>query len=338
MKDLHPRLGAACIPALVLALASLGSCRGAYQSTELDPEAQLEIYVTTATYLYEDGSLVRAQDQAVKALVLDPENVAMRRMIGWIRVRLGKNEDLVIAESFFRKLMREGDESNATLLGMATTLERLGLAYDKTSRAYARGERRPEDGVPVETRTRELAKKARDHWADSLEFYERTLEAGEGSTNAMNGLQRVHALLGQYDESLAWSSELLRRSSEELGVWERMLTSEELTEKEEKLFQTNAAMAYRLQHETHLFAATLLQEIGRDLEAIPHMDAVIVASPDLAEAYSQRGQLYARLGENERAITDLDRYLELSEKAFEHPQIQQAFDIRKECQRKLQGR
>jgi len=324
--------------ALALGLALLAGCRGVYEKhQEIDEDRQLEIYVTTATYLYEDGSLLRAQDQAVKALEIDPKNRPMRRMIGWIRLRQGKNEDVIIAEQFFRMLVREGDASTATLLGLATATERLGFAYDAASKAYASGERESEDSRSAEDHARELARRARDLWNESLELFERTLSDGEGSTSAMNGLQRVHALLGQYDESLSWSDALLERSSAELETWSRMLTGAELTDSEERMFKTNAESAIRLQVDTHLFAATILALLERWDDAVAHLDAAIGLQPDVAEMYSRRAQLRAHAGRCQQAIEDVDAFLRMSDKPFDHPDVQRAFDLRKECEAELQG-
>ena len=111
---------------------------------EIEPskEQKLELYTTTATYLYEDGDLDRAQEQAVKALEVEPEDRAMRRMIGWIRLRKNGNEDLILAERFFRDLMRDGDDNENTVLGLAITCERMGKAYDDVSRALTAGDRK----------------------------------------------------------------------------------------------------------------------------------------------------------------------------------------------------
>src|SRR6185503_4750023 len=123
------------------------ACANTYQK-KIEPtkEQKVELYSTTATFLYEDGDLDRAQEQAVKTLEVDPSHRAMRRMIGWIRLRKASNEDLLIAERFFRDLLKDGDENENTALGLAITCERLGKAYDEVSRSIASGEREPENG------------------------------------------------------------------------------------------------------------------------------------------------------------------------------------------------
>lgn len=323
---------------LTLSLPLSGGCLGihTFQSKEGPSDEQLlELYTTTATYLYEDDSLVRAQDQAVKALEIEPDNQAMRRMIGWIRLRMGTNEDLLIAEDFFRTLRDEGDTNNATTLGLATTVERLGVAYDQAARGFRNGTREPEEGLSSETEADELQNKAQDLWNEAIELYRLTLTDGEGSTNAMNGLQRVYALIGEYEESLLWSAKLLERSTAERAAWERMLTQADLNEEEDTLFRTNVRIATRLQIDTHVFASTVLNRLKRYDLALEHLDEVIEAVPLLPQAYSLRAQVYIAMGDYEAAIPDLDQYLRLSEEPFEHPDVRRAFDLRTQCEEQL---
>ena len=298
----------------------LAACLGPGDSAMLNEEQQFDLYSTTAQYLYEDGRLIKAQDQAVKALEIEPDDEPMRRMIGWIRLRMGKNEDLIIAEQFFRALFDDGDDGNATLLGLGTACERLGLAYDEASRSSEKSEREREKN----------AKRAVAYWAEAREHYERTLTEGEGDTRAMNGLQRVTALQGDLASSLAWSERLLVRAEENLLAWRAMLENSNLSTNDEEVIRKSEREAIDLSVNTHLFAASLLQRTGGLRKAVEHLDETLAHRPDLAEAYSRRAQLRAKLGQNTGAISDIDQYLRLSKHDIDHPDIQAAFDLRRE--------
>jgi tetratricopeptide (TPR) repeat protein len=326
-------------PALLvlLAAASAGACKHTYQEKqEPTREQKLDLYSTSATYLYADDDLDGAQEQAVKALEVDASNRAMRRMIGWIRLRKATNEDLIIAERFFRDLMRSGDDNENTRLGLAITCERMGKAYDDVARALANGERTPDEAVGKDPR--ELSAKARAYWQESIDICEELLEKGEGNTNAMNALQRTHALAGNYAESLEWSARLLERTGEELVTWRRMLQEKDLTDTEESLFRRNERAALDLQRDTHVFAATLLFRLQRHEEALAHLDALVDGAPELPQAYSLRGQVRARVGQYEAAVEDFDRYLALSDAPYEHPDVQRAFALRAEAEKQARER
>lgn len=324
---------------LVSALVLAVGCKHTYEKrVEPTKEQKIELYSTTATYLYEDGSLDRAQDQAVKVLEIEPGHKAMRRMIGWIRLRKDTNADLIVAERFFRDLIKDGDKNENTVLGLAIACERLGKAYDDVARAITAGERKPDNGREPEVAVRDLNEKARRYWNESIRLCDSLLENGEGNTNAMNALQRIHALAGNYEKSLEWSGRLLERTNEELVSWRRMLREEDLTDSEEELFRKNERRAVDLQTETHIFAATLLFRQQRYEEALAHLDALVVNEPELAQAYSMRGQLRARVGQYAGAVQDLDRYLALSEEPYEHPNVKRAFELRAEAQKHLASR
>lgn len=325
---------------LALALgAGAPGCRHTYQKqVEPTKEQKLDLYTTTATYLYEDGSLERAQEQAVKALEVDPKNRPMRRMIGWIRLRMNTNEDLILAERFFRDLQREGDDNENTRLGLAIACERLGKSYDDVGRAIQAGQREPERGKDRERAAQELHAKAQRYWDEAIKVCDGLLATGEGNTNAMNALQRLQALTGNYEKSLDWSRRLLERTDQELVTWRRLLQEKSLSKSEESLYRKNEITAVDLQNETHLFAATLLFQQQRYEEALPHLDAVVASSPNLAQAYSLRGQMRARVGQYEGAIQDLDRYLALSDAPYEHPDVRKAFELRAEAEKHVASR
>lgn len=325
------------LPLLAL-LPLCAACVGGPPKQEPPSDEQLlELYTTSATYFYEDDNVIQAQEQAVKALKIDPKHKAMRRLVGWVRLRMGSSEDLIIAEQFFRKLSDEGDTNGATLLGLATALERLGVAYDEAARAVRAGARQAPKGKDPAAHASYLEEKARKDWKEAIALHEGMLESGEGSTRAMNGLQRLYGLLGDYEASLHWSEVLLERSGAELDTWRRMLTAADLTEDEENLFRTNEQAALDLRRNTHLFAATLLQRQGRHREAIAHLDAVAADEPDLPQVYSRRAQLWIALGDYARAKDDLDRFIGLSDAPLGDPELRQAFEWVAVCEAKLRG-
>ena len=321
--------------AAVFLATALGACASSSGPPEMTREQKLELYTETASYLYEDGSFLRAQDQAVKALELDPENQAMRRMIGWIRLRMGATRDLTIAEEFFRALRDEGDQHPATIQGLATVCERLGLGYDQASKQYARGEREPQEGQSVEAAASEAQALAMDYWNEAGELYQSTLDDGEGSTRSKNGLQRVFAYRGEFEASLAMSEQVVEEAQAERDQWRRMLESRDLTERDEELMRENEAAATRLLYDTRLFAADLLYKRGAFAEALEHVEEATLLDPGQPELYSLRAQLRAKLNDHAGAVEDIDRYLKLSDTPLEHPDVRQAFDLRAQCEEAL---
>ncbi|MCZ6597755.1 MAG: hypothetical protein O7B99_08970 [Planctomycetota bacterium] len=320
-------------PAALLALVLLAGCSSGPK--EPDPEKLLDLYMTTATYLYQDESYVRAQDQAVKALKIDPQNEPMRKMIGWIRLRMGRVEDLLIAEDFFEQLSREDPSNAAVLLGLASSQERLGVAYDEAAREITSDERYTE-AVDPEARSADLFERSRAYWRRSKANYEKVLSGPTAKIKAMNGLQRVAALLGDYDESLTWSKRLLESSRAELAGWRNTMRSRDLTDTEERVARRSEEAAIELQVDTHLFASTMLRKLGRNDEALVHMDGAIALTPNEPQVYSLRAQLRSDVGDHAGGIEDIDRYLRYSQEEFAHPNIRRAYDLRTFCEREME--
>ena len=313
-------------------LLGTGGCLGSDKTPELTDEEKVELYSETASFLYEDSSFVRAQDQAVKVLEVDPENLAMRRMIGWIRLRSGAPRDLDIAEDFFRRLVRDGDDHAATIQGLATVCERLGLGYEETARSYESGGREAPEGEDITALVEETHEMALQYWHESETLYLSTLTEGEGSTRSKNGLQRVYAYLGKYDESLAMVDQVLSEARGELEQWRRMLTNSDLGEQDEILMRTNEKAAIALLRNTHLFAADLLFQQNRYADALGNVESAVMLDSTDAELYSLRAQLRSKTGDFAGAIEDIDVYLRRSETPLDHPDVRRAFDLRTECE------
>jgi tetratricopeptide (TPR) repeat protein len=324
----------AAAPAAPLVLALLAACASSKPKEE-SKEVRLQSYMETATFLYEDGSLVRAQDQAVKALELDPENIPMRRLVGWVRLRGGTNEDLLIAEEFFRTLHEDGDTTVGTLQGLAQTLERLGQVYDQASADYATEKRAPASGEDAAERARALADRARSLWRESIALYVESLKADAENLRSLNGLQRAHALVGEYEQSLGFARAVLSRAEQDLGSWQTVLQSTDLTEREESAARENHDASLGLLVDTHLFVASLEHKLGNDSAGVPHLDAVAELDPARAQTFGLRAQLKHQTGDFLGAIEDIDRFLRLSDAPFEHPDVRKAFDLREACSQAL---
>jgi tetratricopeptide (TPR) repeat protein len=79
----------------------------------------------------------------------------------------------------------------------------------------------------------------------------------------------------------------------------------------------------------------LLHKIGRDADALVHIDAALEVNPEHAELYSRRAELKKDLHRYDEAIKDIDNYLRLSSQPFDHPDIQHAWRLRTECEEEL---
>lgn len=325
----RPRL-AGLLPTLLL-LGALAGCNSAAK-TKLDPEKQFEIYKQTSAYHYADGDFDRAEAQALKALEMHPDDSKMRYMVGWCRLRREKRDDLLGAEQLFRQLYREEPLYEAKL-GLADALDRLGKLRQEAAEAVRSGEREEKGarGDP-KVRAKELDKTAAANWKEAHGLYTEILAERPDDRSALNGLQRVSGLLGNYEESVSASERLLTVLSSEREFWDQQLRREDLSDAEERRLRDRSRETRDLEIATHFYASSAMRRLGRTEDAVRQLDAIAAIDSELPEVYSRRAELLHALGRNPEAILDIDRFLKRSQHPYEHPDIKRAYDLRTRCE------
>ncbi len=283
------------------------------------------------------GQLEQADRFFRKALELDPNDVPLRLMLGWIALQRGDTENLVLAERAFRDVIRRERNNDRAWLGLAETLERLGMVERASARAIASGERLPVRGTP-EFRAAELERSANARWEEAVTWYTRCVERRTASFKALNGLQRTHALLGQYDQALDFGQRVLVLSERESDDFQRFLAAPELSTREEQRLRESERRARVLRVETHLLMADIQTHRGEPAEAASHLDRALALDPTRVEAYSRRARLRLDGGEHHQAIEDIDTFLRLSTLPYDHPDVRTAWALRGEAEAALRRR
>jgi tetratricopeptide (TPR) repeat protein len=315
--------------ALVLALG-FAACQS--DEHKPDPKKVLELHREMALRYFDQGDLLRCEDQVSKGLDIAPKDVQLKLMLGWCRQRRGTKDDILVAERVFRDLAPSKDYR--ALLGLGESLERKGVLYSEAAAAIERGEVQPDKADPAELAA-QRRREARTFWEESVGCYKRTLDARPDEPQAINGLQRTWALLGNDEESLKWSAALLTTTTEEIKFWKKQLEAKDLTSRDEERYRNNKQGAERLQVETNLTASTLLRRLGRKSEAVSHLDQALALAPSRADIYSRRAELLYDLARYDEAIANVDEFLRLSKLAFEHPDIRRAYQLRSDCESAL---
>jgi len=326
MRSTSARI-AACLLSIPLIACSSNKPR------EMSDEDKIEYYYGNALNYYELGELDRAEDQIWRGFEIDSREKRLNLLYGWVLQRRGKPEDVRRAEQVFRRLLDHKDYR--VTLGLAVALERKGVLYDKAARDVASGKLRVEGGDP-QARARELAELAVDAWNEAVTFFEKTLAASEDERDALSGLTRVQALLGNAERSLAANDRLIELIEAKKQFLQRQLDREDIRAPDEERFRAALREEVALEVGARLHAATLLRRTGDNEKAAEHLGAVIELQPDLAEAHSRLAQVLFDLGRHERAIYEIDRYLRLStDTSFDDPSIRQAYDLRSRAEAAL---
>lgn len=322
------------MPKLPRWFVALGLCLAAACVTggeqEVDPEKQLELYRELSLRFYDLDDLARAEDQAMKGLEIEPDDVQLRLLLGWICQRRGSARDVFAAEKIFREL--EDSDDYRAVLGLGVALERKGVLYDEAARGLDSGER-VTDAADPRARAEELRELAAGAWAESVECFQRVLAEREGEGQAVNGLARVLALQKRYEESLQWNRKLVAQCESELSVWATQLERPDLTADEETRLRDLRAKSERLLLAVWQQAATLHRALAQREEELAALDQALRYAPEMPELYSLRGQALAQLGRHSEAIVSLETFLKLSTLDFEHPDVQRAYELIATCKR-----
>jgi len=302
--------------------------------TREQEEAAIANYAEQAQSYYNMGELDRAQGQAEKGLGLDPGNVKLELIRAKVLEKRGRPEDILRAEQILRRIEDEGDYQVRLFLGIA--LERKGLAFDEAAEAIESGKRLTE-AVDPEARVAELRANSQAAWREALTYFERALKEHKDDRDALNGLMRVHGLLGQKAQSLDYAERLLTTTQTDLEFWEKQLLRQEMSADEEARFRNYVRQYSALQVATHVAASVVLHELGRFPDAETHVERALVLDPDRAELYGRRAELRKAQGRYDAAIEDLDQFLRRSSNGFDHPDIRRAWNLRRECEEALRA-
>jgi tetratricopeptide (TPR) repeat protein len=301
----------------------------ACSSLDKNEEQRLAMHREFANAYFDKGQYQNAEAQVDLGLELAPSDDKLLLMKAWICLRRGKPEDVLEAEKRFRRLSPAKDYR--VQLGLAETLERKGVMYSESADAVERGER-PTKATDRVARAAEMRKTAQASWKDAVTSYNKTLDRKSGEIQAINGLQRTWALLGNYTESLKWSNTLLEQSTGEIAFWRKQLERPGITADDEERLRSLLNASTRLLLETHLQASTLAYQLGSYPEALEHLDKVVELDPDNVQAYGRRALLRHKLG---KPSEDVQHFLKLSSLSIDHPDMQRALTLLGECEREI---
>jgi tetratricopeptide (TPR) repeat protein len=319
--------------------AGLVSCSSTPDTGEdgrpkLSDEEQLGLYFENALRYIELGDIARAEDQAFRALEIEPKNSRFLLIYGQCKLLQGKSGDIQAAIQIFESISEKDDYRVQMFWGAA--VERSGVLYEEAA-AGVRDGSRPTDAPDRAKRSVELESEARDQWRQAKAHFLRSREIYPGEPQSLGGLVRTTALLGEMDESIAYARELIDsiRGSQRLVMIQ--LEDEGLSAEDETRLFENKRSNREFEVKARLHIAFLLEELGRYNEAVTEFDEILVLQPDLPEAYSLKAQLLFDLGEFVKARSSIERFIELRARtaSFEDPDIRKAYDFVERCERAI---
>jgi tetratricopeptide (TPR) repeat protein len=315
-----------------LLILTLLACASACESSGITSEQKgklIEGFTETATQYYTMGEYDRANAQCIKGLELDPGNEKLLLVQAWSLQKRGTTPDIAAAERIFRDLQSSGDFR--AVLGLGEALERRGLAFAEGAEQIRSG-KRVTDAPDPQKRVEDYEAAAKKAWEESLAQYLKAREMNQESTDCLNGLLRVEMLRGNNKEALSWAELLISTAQGTLDYWNEQLTRTGLSSSDESQFRGNSRSLTTMVAKAHLTSADLCMTLNREEDALAHLDAALELDPDRAAIYSRKAQVEKELGRYAEAVRDIDKFIGLSKQDADHPDIQRAWRLRKECE------
>jgi len=304
----------------------------ACQSNEIsdeDREGILETHIELAGGYLSMGDHLRAADQAQRGLLLDPDNFKLRIYLGRSLQKTRLLGDVMRAQRVFREMPR--DEDYRVALGLAEVVERLGVEWDNRSRAIRTGERYTE-ALDPELRATELETEAQRSWNESIDLYTEAHALAPGDTEILNGLVRVHTLLGQYELALQWGEEVIKHTEVDRKWWNEALKRSGISQRDEDACRRSLERSNRLEVAVRLNSYTILAAQDSSNAALIHLDRASELDPGDGTIQSRRSELLISLGRHEEALIAIEHFLSLTDADFESDDVRHAFRLKSACE------
>lgn len=326
----------ASLSALALLLGACSSGPDRDNSLGLTKEEYLGLYFENAVRYVELGDMDRAIGQATKALEIDPENERFLLIFARCHLLRGGKDSIQMAIDVFDNMEKPDDFR--VQMSWAAAIERKGVIYDETSDALRAGRRSTDAADPI-ARADELRAEAEGFWQDAKTKFQRSIELRSGEPEAINGLVRTTALLGEFDESIVWAGELIDAVRASQGLVSQQMDAIDLSaNRESKLFRDRRSNR-ELEISARLHIATLERRMGRLAKSSEQFDAISAVDPDFAEAYSLNAQVLYELGEYRKAKESITRFIQMKARTvkYDDPNVMKAYDLSERCDQALRS-
>jgi tetratricopeptide (TPR) repeat protein len=275
------------------------------------------------------GDYLRAADQAQRGLEIDPENFKLRLYLGRSLQKTRLLGDVMRAHRIFREMPRDKDYRVA--LGLAEVIERLGVEWDDRSRAIRSGERFTEIADP-EQRARELEEEAQRSWKESVDIYQEAYALAPGDPEILNGLVRVHTLLGQYPLALQWGEEVVKYTEIDRRWWNEAIKRPGMSIREEDACRRSLERIDRLEVAVRMNSYTILATENSFELALLQIDRASELDPKDSTIQSRRAELLIGLGRHADALVAINHFLTLTDASFDSEDVRHAFQLKSACE------
>jgi len=330
-----PWPGPGIVATIVLALF-LSGCT-LFGGLSEDEELKLGLYVQQAKAFMASSRYTSAQQQAEKALSIDPDHFTANLILGWSLLQQRNPGKLVQARKVFNKLLDDGSVDFRTHLGLGLVRYQQGLSElarsDQLERWMTNRPAREiaarESGISVPndeelqiliTRAKASSKEALDAAVTELQT---VLELNDRYPQALLTLGQINLLRKEDDKALKHFESYIELAEKTRSVTldEDAWLSGSLTKPEEDLVRSTLEQKVRSnvnKEVTVRLAVAFIYFRNQDYPAaLSHLDRAIELDPETILAYLNRGECHGKLGNYAEAVKDLQTFVKKSDRDFD---------------------
>ncbi|MBI1852660.1 MAG: tetratricopeptide repeat protein [Planctomycetes bacterium] len=275
-----------------------------------DEKDRLTDYLSRGIAYYDSGKYAQAEQQFRKAVAIDEGDIDANLGLAWSLLYQNSVPKLEEAEKQMIVARGLDDEDFRVHYGLGNVYYAKGrLCQQQLDIWKLRAPLADPGRDPIKEKTDE-----RDRYLEeAVANYHRALELNKDYPYALSGLGQIAALRGDNEAALRFLFTYLDKAEETRRFYEEYklrVEDPESLDRVTRKIQGNE----KKESDVRTLVADLLYKKGEYEGALTQLNRVLEIQPESAQAYLNRGQCYANLGDYRQAAVDVETFLKKATK------------------------
>ena len=304
-----------------------------------DTEARRKHHEESAMTYYDGGRYEQAAAQWRKVLEITPDDKRAKWGLAKALAQTGTVANLRVAESIFLQII-DLDWTHPTRGNIKFELERdlaqiyvdLADYYDRDAHALEEHLDKSRDPVVLRQMQDQIAK--RDELLQrAMPLYERVLAQSPENPYALTGLAKANLIIGDPDRGLTYARRYIALSRESQVLRQKQFEEFEkargrdTTPEQREFLKGKIRTAREKELGMRLLVASVLMRKKDAIGAVKEYDTILEMDPARPAAYVERAQAYALMGDYKKAMSDIEKYLKITDPVKHHEARIKAADL-----------
>ena len=350
---LHARV---LVPCLILFGGLLAGCQGdpftGAQDKAEDQAARVEYFETAAVTYYDGGRYDLAEIQFRRVLEQDATNKKAKRGLAkslYMQASTPQfnRQQKAVKLREAQRLLEEvlpldwpnpaggGSRRYEVKTDLALVYADLADLYDRDVRDLQHSLKNDATGTDSEyTGTIAVQVSKRDALLHkAIPLFKEVMAENKNNPYSMAGLAKAHLQLGEEDEGIHWARRYMDLSRSSQHGWKEELESYsesvrgQVPAQQRQVYLDKIQGARDKEKKMHLMLASVYMRRGEFGEAVAEYNEVIQLDSTVPAAYLERAQAFAMLLQFDRAVSDLEEYLKITDPQIHRQQRLSAVEL-----------